>query len=90
MTTGYGDLRGDAGLREKLARDVEGAYGFEDDKVDEEKEVVLTAGCNLAFYATMVSLAGAGDEIILPTPWVRLLLFRARSGAGLDYGARRP
>ncbi|ORY54484.1 pyridoxal phosphate-dependent transferase [Leucosporidium creatinivorum] len=69
VTTGYGDLRGDAELREKLARDLEGAYAFEEDKVDEEKEVVLTAGCNLAFYATMVSLAGAGDEIILPTPW---------------------
>lgn len=65
-TTGYGDLRGDEGLRLALAKDVERAYGVQ---VDGQGEVVLTAGANLGFYATCVSLAGAGDEIILPSPW---------------------
>ena len=66
LNTGYGDLRGDASLRAALAGDIKRCY---DEKVDSENEVVITAGANLGFYSTMVSLAGAGDEIILPTPW---------------------
>lgn len=31
--------------------------------------VGVTAGCNQAFCAAMLSLAGPGDEVILPTPW---------------------
>lgn len=31
--------------------------------------VGVTAGCNQAFCAAILSLAGPGDEVILPTPW---------------------
>ncbi|GAA5857622.1 hypothetical protein JCM8547_004302 [Rhodosporidiobolus lusitaniae] len=75
-TTGYGDLRGDVELRRELARDVNEAYGIPEGQADggesrlvTENDVVLTAGCNLAFYATVLALACPGDEMILPTPW---------------------
>lgn len=35
----------------------------------EMEDVALTAGCNMAFVATVMSLADAGDEIVLPVPW---------------------
>ena len=31
--------------------------------------VAITQGCNQAFCAALSTLAGAGDEVILPTPW---------------------
>lgn len=65
-TTGYGDLRGDTGLRKALAEDIQHVY---DEGISADDEVVITSGANLGFYSAMVSLAGAGDEIILPTPW---------------------
>jgi len=33
------------------------------------EDVALTAGCNMAFVAAVMSLADAGDEVILPVPW---------------------
>src|SRR5690606_30186882 len=41
------------------------AYGG---AIDSE-EVAITQGCNQAFCTAMSALAGAGDEVILPTPW---------------------
>ena len=32
-------------------------------------QVAITQGCNQAFCATLATLAGSGDEVILPTPW---------------------
>ena len=32
-------------------------------------QVAITAGCNQAFAAAMATLAGAGDDVLLPTPW---------------------
>ncbi|BGP13189.1 hypothetical protein JCM10213_000231 [Rhodosporidiobolus nylandii] len=71
VTTGYGDLRGDAGLRRELARDVNAVYGAGGaaEPAVTGEDVVITAGCNLAFYSTILTLARPGDEIILPTPW---------------------
>lgn len=63
--TKYGDLRGELGLRTALAKEVNHVYGG-DIQVD---DVVITAGCNMAFYATATSLAHAGEEIILPVPY---------------------
>ncbi len=34
-----------------------------------EDQVAITSGCNQAFTAVMSTLAQAGDEVILPTPW---------------------
>lgn len=33
------------------------------------EEVAITQGCNQAFCAAIQTLAAAGDEVILPTPW---------------------
>ncbi|GAA5914213.1 hypothetical protein JCM6882_004752 [Rhodosporidiobolus microsporus] len=70
-TTGYGGLRGDIGLRKELARDINQVYGCQagGNPVDGEKDLVITSGCNLAFYAAMLALARQGDEVIVPTPW---------------------
>ena len=32
-------------------------------------QVAITQGCNQAFCAAIATLAGAGDQVILPTPW---------------------
>lgn len=33
------------------------------------EDMSLTSGCNLAFVAVIMTLADAGDEVILPVPW---------------------
>ncbi|GAA6015675.1 hypothetical protein JCM10207_008168 [Rhodosporidiobolus poonsookiae] len=69
-TTGYGNLRGDAALRQGLANDINQVYGVKHGAQPvTEDDLVITAGCNLAFYAAMLALAQPGDEVILPTPW---------------------
>lgn len=61
----YGPINGDAGLREayaaELSRLYEGRIGPSD--------TAVTAGCNMAFFATMMLLARHGDAVLLPTPW---------------------
>lgn len=42
-------------------------YGNDADVTSED--LALTAGCNMAFIAAVMSLADAGDEVILPVPW---------------------
>jgi aspartate/methionine/tyrosine aminotransferase len=32
-------------------------------------QVAITAGCNQAFCAAIATLAGPGDQVILPYPW---------------------
>ena len=61
----YGPILGDATLREALATDIAGLYGATVGSAD----LAITAGCNQAFFVTVLALARAGDEIILPTPW---------------------
>ncbi|BBE73459.1 aminotransferase [Oharaeibacter diazotrophicus] len=61
----YGAITGDAALREALAADVNALYGAD----VEPGEVAITAGCNQAFFVTMMALARAGDAVMLPTPW---------------------
>lgn len=61
----YGPILGDAGLREALALDINALYGAAVGPDD----IAITAGCNQAFMVTMMALARAGDEIILPAPW---------------------
>lgn len=34
-----------------------------------QDDIAITAGCNMAFVATVMCLADPGDEIILPVPW---------------------
>jgi len=61
----YGPVLGRGELREAVARDWSAAYGGS----IRAGQVAITQGCNQAFCAAIQSLAGAGDEVILPLPW---------------------
>jgi aspartate/methionine/tyrosine aminotransferase len=61
----YGPIVGDPVLRAALAADVNAVYGG----TVTAAEIAITAGCNQAFFVTMLALARPGDEVILPTPW---------------------
>jgi len=61
----YGPVLGNPELREEIALQWSAAYGG----TIRPDQVAITQGCNQAFTAVMSTLAGAGDEVILPTPW---------------------
>jgi aspartate/methionine/tyrosine aminotransferase len=61
----YGPIGGDLTFRQAFAAEQSAIYGGE---IGAE-EVAITAGCNLAFFITMVSLARAGEAVVLPAPW---------------------
>jgi aspartate/methionine/tyrosine aminotransferase len=61
----YGPVLGLPELRAEIAAQWSAAYGG----AVREAQVAITQGCNQAFTAVMSTLAGAGDEVILPTPW---------------------
>ena len=62
---GYGPIEGEAALREALAADMVRAYGGRLDAAD----IAITAGGNLAFTLSMMTLAGSGEAVMLPAPW---------------------
>ncbi len=61
----YGPVLGMPALRAEIAAQWSVAYGGS----IAENCVAITQGCNQAFTAVMSTLAGSGDEVILPTPW---------------------
>ncbi|WP_134678871.1 aminotransferase [Paracoccus ravus] len=61
----YGPVLGRDELRDALARTWSRDYGGR----IRRDEVAITQGCNQAFSAAIQTVAGAGDEIILPLPW---------------------
>ena len=61
----YGDILGDAALRAAYAGHVSGIYETPIDA----RQIAITAGCNQAFFAAMIAVAGAGEAVVLPTPW---------------------
>jgi aspartate/methionine/tyrosine aminotransferase len=61
----YGPVLGLPALREEIAARWSAAYGG----TIAPDQVAITQGCNQAFTAVMATLAGAGDAVILPTPW---------------------
>ncbi len=61
----YGPVLGLPALRAEIAQQWSAAYGGS----IAPDQVAITQGCNQAFCAVMATLAGAGDEVILPTPW---------------------
>lgn len=61
----YGPVLGNPDLREAVAVEFSSAYGGS----VKPEQVAITQGCNQAFCAAISSLAEAGDEVILPTPW---------------------
>jgi aspartate/methionine/tyrosine aminotransferase len=61
----YGPVLGLPALRAEIALQWSSAYSG----TIASDQVAITQGCNQAFTAVMSTLAGAGDEVILPTPW---------------------
>jgi aspartate/methionine/tyrosine aminotransferase len=61
----YGPVLGLPALRAEIAQQWSAAYGG----TINPTQVAITQGCNQAFCAVLSTLAGAGDEVILPTPW---------------------
>ena len=65
QTATYGAILGDTALRDALARDIGALYGA----AVGADHIAITAGCNQAFFVTMLALARPGDAVILPVPW---------------------
>lgn len=63
---GYSPVKGEYSLRVALAQEMRSVYG-EDSDIGPE-DLMISAGCNMAFASIMITLADAGDEVILPTP----------------------
>lgn len=63
--TRYGAITGDMALREAYAAEITRVYGVG----FSPGEVAVTSGCNQAYVVTMMALARAGDNVLLPTPW---------------------
>jgi aspartate/methionine/tyrosine aminotransferase len=61
----YGAVLGLGALRAEIATLWSRTYGG----TVTPEQVAITQGCNQAFCAVMATLPGAGDEVILPTPW---------------------
>lgn len=91
---GYTPILGVSALREQYAAHLSSFYGA----AVNPGEVGITSGCNQAFCLALMSLAKAGDQVILPRPhyfnhdmWMRMLGvepvsldFRPGSGAVPD------
>jgi aspartate/methionine/tyrosine aminotransferase len=63
--TRYGGITGDISLREAYAGEIGRYYGA----TFSPGEVAITSGCNQAYVITMMALARAGENVLLPTPW---------------------
>ncbi len=61
----YGPIRGEDSLRKAYAAEMTRAYGA----IIGPDASVITSGCNQAFVMAMLTVAGAGDAIMLPAPW---------------------
>lgn len=64
-TAFYTAIAGIEPLREALARDINDVYGADTGP----DNILITAGCNQAFFLSMIALAKAGGSVMLPTPW---------------------
>lgn len=62
---GYGSIEGEPSLRAAYAQDLKQVYRAAFDST----EVHITAGCNQAFVATALTLAGPGETLLLVTPF---------------------
>jgi aspartate/methionine/tyrosine aminotransferase len=61
----YGPVLGLPDLRAEVATQWSLAYGG----TVRASQTAITQGCNQAFCAVLSTIAGAGDAVILPTPW---------------------
>ena len=63
--TSYGDIEGEMVLRKTYAAHVSSLYGCP----VAPDAIQITSGCNQAFFAAMLALAGPGDDVILVRPF---------------------
>jgi aspartate/methionine/tyrosine aminotransferase len=77
----YGPVLGLPPLRNEIARTTARIYGG----AITPDQVAVTAGCNQAFCAVVATLAGPGDEVILPTPWYFNHKMELDMGAQVEY-----
>ncbi len=61
----YGDDQGDPKLRQVFANHVNGIYGSH----ISAEHLLITSGCNQAFFQVAIALAKAGEVILLPEPY---------------------
>ncbi|KAN0063238.1 hypothetical protein ACQY0O_004402 [Thecaphora frezii] len=70
---GYGPGFGDDALRQAVADYTNHFYRSKDERGQRNavkgENVGITAGCNMAFASTVMSLAARGDGVVIPTPW---------------------
>ncbi|KXF79086.1 aspartate/tyrosine/aromatic aminotransferase [Paramesorhizobium deserti] len=62
---GYGPIEGETMLRQAYARHVASLYSAP----VEAANVHITAGCNQAFIAAVMAVAGAGDTVLMTNPF---------------------
>lgn len=62
---GYGPIEGDRALRQAYAAHVSALYGA---KLGAEN-IHITAGCNQAFVAAAMAVAGSGDTVLVTNPF---------------------
>jgi aspartate/methionine/tyrosine aminotransferase len=62
---GYGPIEGEPVLRQAYAEHVADLYGA----AVEATNVHITAGCNQAFIAAVMTVAGAGDTVLMTNPF---------------------
>src|SRR4051794_20726699 len=89
----YTDIFGLDGLRQALALHMTEDYGGR----IEAENVAITPGCNQAFAAAAMALAGPGDNVILPVPfyfnhdmWLRMLGVEPRYVQAITKGSAVP
>ncbi|MBP0444827.1 aminotransferase [Roseomonas sp. SSH11] len=61
----YGPILGEPDLRRAYATELGRVYGG----LVNASHVAITAGCNQAYFVTMMALAQRGDAVLVPTPW---------------------
>ena len=62
---GYGDIEGEPVLRNAYAEDVERTHNA----AVSAEQVMITSGCNQAFVTAALTVASAGQSILLINPW---------------------
>ena len=92
-TSLYTDIFGLPELRQAIAAHMSDDYGGS----IAANEVCVTSGCNQAFAATMMAIASAGDNAIVPAPyffnhtmWLDMLGIEARLIPAIGGGATHP
>ncbi|SOE16520.1 hypothetical protein SAMN05877838_1389 [Hoeflea halophila] len=79
---GYGDIEGEHELREAYAAWVSDIYAAD----IKQSNVHVTSGCNQAFMAAMMAIAGPGDRVLLTNPcYFNHETTLKMSGIGVDY-----